>query len=256
MPPTAFVTGDQVVFTDASANRNIVLNESMATSGVTFDFDQGTYSLTGDGGISGSGSLTKLGSGELVMELPNSDFTGPVTINEGTVTVTSIADGGSKSALGAAPAAEGNFLMGGGTLNVRATNMATDRVLTLTADTSTISVESATGTISLKGMVTGDGYLVKDGPGQLNFTYGGTNPFAGLIVRGGKVATGAWNATFGKVGSPMVLEGGTVDLLDVNSSSTRPVFNHRVTVVEAHGEHHHGNNAGRNKRQLQREAAC
>ena len=230
--PTAFVTGDQVVFTDASANRNIVLNESMATSGVTFDFDQGTYSLTGDGGISGSGSLTKLGSGELVMELPNSDFTGPVTINEGTVTVTSIADGGSKSALGAAPAAEGNFLMGGGTLNVRATNMATDRVLTLTADTSTISVESATGTISLKGMVTGDGYLVKDGPGQLNFTYGGTNPFAGLIVRGGKVATGAWNATFGKVGSPMVLEGGTVDLLDVNSSSTRPVFNHRVTVVE------------------------
>ncbi len=229
---TTFVTGDEVVFDDGATVRDITLDVTVATGGVTFDFDQGTYTFTGSGGISGSGGMTKNGQGEVRMELQNSDFTGPTVINEGTLTVTNLADGGTKSALGASSADEGNLQMAGGTLSIEATNMATDHVITLVADTSTITVASSGGTVSLKGMVTGDGYLVKDGPGQLNFTYGGTNPFAGLILKRGTVATGAWNSTFGRVGSPMVLEGGTVDLIDVNNSSTRPIFDYEVTVVE------------------------
>lgn len=230
--PTTFVVDDGVMFTDASANRNIVIDENVVTSGVEFDFDEGTYTLSGNGGISGNGGLTKNGRGEVRIELTNSDYTGPTVLNEGILTVTNLADGGSKSALGAATADEGNLQLNGGTLKVEATNMATDRTVTLVGDTSTVYVATSNGTISLKGMVKGDGYLVKDGPGQLNFTYGGTNPFAGLIVKQGTVATGSWNSTFGNVGSPMVLAGGTVDLLDVNNSSTRPIFNYKVTVME------------------------
>lgn len=228
---TPFVTNDAVVFNDESANRNVAVADNMVTDGVTFDFDNGTYTLSGEGAISGNGGLTKNGKGEVRMELVNNSYTGPTVINAGTLTVTNLADGGKNSSIGASTAEQGNLQLNGGTLKVDATNMATDHIVTL-SDTATINVASASGTISLKGLVMGDGYLVKDGPGQLNFTYEGDNTFAGLIVRQGKVATGAWNATFCKPGSTMVLAGGTVDLLDVNNSSTRPEFNYKVTVVE------------------------
>ena len=228
---TPFVTGDAVVFNDESANRNVNVSDNVVASGVTFDFDNGTYTLTGEGGINGNGGLTKNGQGELQLKVAGSNYTGPTVVNEGTLTINNLADGGKSSSIGASSAEEGNLQLNGGTLKVEGTNMATDHIVTL-SDTSTINIASASATISLKGLVKGDGYLVKDGPGQLNFIYGGENPFAGLIVKQGKVASGSWNTTFGKVGSPMVLAGGTVDLLDVNNSSTRPVFDYDVTVVE------------------------
>ena len=86
--------------------------------------------------------------------------------------------------------------------------------------------------LSLKGQVNGSGYLIKDGPGQLNFTFGGVNSFAGVIVKRGTIAQGAWNSTFGRSGSPMVLAGGEVHQIDVNSTSTVPNLNHAFTVVE------------------------
>ena len=228
---TPFVTGDAVVFNDESANRNVNVSDNVVASGVTFDFDNGTYTLTGEGGINGNGGLTKNGQGELQLKVAGSNYTGPTVVNEGTLTINNLADGGKSSSIGASSAEEGNLQLNGGTLKVEGTNMATDHIVTL-SDTSTINIASASATISLKGLVKGGGYLVKDGPGQLNFIYGGENPFAGLIVKQGKVASGSWNTTFGKVGSPMVLAGGTVDLLDVNNSSTRPVFDYDVTVVE------------------------
>jgi len=228
---TPFVTNDEVVFNDESGNRNITLNDLMVTNGVTLNVDNGTYTFTGEGGISGTGGVTKNGKGEVKMDLENSDYTGATIINEGTLTVTNLADGGKKSALGAASASKGNLQIGGGTLKIDALNMATDRIITLT-DTATINIARSNGAISLKGMVTGSGYLVKEGKGQLNFTYAGTNPFAGIIVKQGTISQGSWQSTFGKTGSPMVLAGGTVDLIDINNSSTRPILNHVVTVVE------------------------
>ena len=109
--------------------------------------------------------------------------------------------------------------------------MGTDRQITLT-DTATIRIAQTNSSLSLKGQVSGNGYLVKDGAGQLNFSYGGANNFAGLIVKKGIVAQGAWNATFGKSGSSMLLCGGEVHQIDVNSTSTVPTFNHVVTVQE------------------------
>ncbi len=110
-------------------------------------------------------------------------------------------------------------------------NMGTDRRFTLT-DTATIRIAQQNSALSLKGAVSGTGYLVKDGLGQLNLTYGGPNNFAGLIVKKGIVAQGAWNSTFGRSGSPMLLAGGEVHQIDVNSTSTVPNFSHAVTVQE------------------------
>lgn len=228
---TSFVTDDAVIFNDNSGNRSIVINEQMMPSNVVFDFNNGTYTIKGNGGIGGTGTLTKNGKGELKMLLTGSDYTGATIINEGTLTVDNLADGGVKSALGASPATQGNLQLNGGTLKVDAINMATNHIVTIT-DTSSVDVVRSNAAISFTNRVTGTGYLVKTGAGQLNFTYSGVNPIAGVIVKQGKIAQGAWNTTFGKVGSPMLLAGGTVQLLDVNSSSTRPILDHKITVQE------------------------
>lgn len=227
---TPFVSGDEVTFNDQSGNRNITVSEMMVTAGVTIDTPEGvTYTFTGDGGISGEGPLTKTGAGEAKLQLKNSDYTGATHINGGTLSITSIENGGTNSCLGAAAATAGNLNINGGTLKLDADNASTDRIITLT-DTATINVVRSS--LSLKGQVRGTGYLVKDGAGQLNFTYGGANTFAGLILKKGTVSQGAWNSTFGKTGGNMTLAGGTVKLIENKSMSTIPEFNYATTVEE------------------------
>lgn len=226
---TAFVAGDAVVFNEQGQQKNITVNDMMVTSGVTFD--SGTYTLSGEGGISGEGGVTVNRDANVTLNMKYSDYTGKTIVNGGTLTVPNFFDGGNKSALGAATAAKDNLQLNGGTLVLSKENMGTDRQITVT-DTATIRITQSNSSLSLKGAVSGSGYLVKDGAGQLNFTYGGINNFAGLIVKKGVVAQGAWNSTFGRNGSPMLLAGGEVRQLDVNSTSTVPVFNHVVTVAE------------------------
>jgi autotransporter-associated beta strand protein len=226
---TTFVSGDAVVFNAHSAQQNVSAGEMMVTNGVCFD--SGTYTLTGEGGISGEGGVTVNKNAIVTLGMKYSDYTGPTIVNGGTLTVPNFYDGGQPSALGASTAAKGNLQLNGGTLVLSKDNMGTDRQIVVT-DTATIKITQQNSALSLKGQVSGTGYLVKDGAGQLNFTYGGANSFAGLIVKKGIVAQGAWNATFGRSGSPMLLAGGEVHQIDVNSTSTVPTFNHTVTVQQ------------------------
>ncbi len=227
--PTAFVSGDGVIFNAQAQRTAITVPEMMVTNGVIFD--SGTFTLSGDGGISGTGGVTVNKAASVTLNMKYSDYTGPTIVNGGTLTVPNFYDGGQKSAIGAATAARNNLQLNRGTLVLSKDNMGTDRQIVLT-DTATIRIAQANSALSLKGQVSGTGYLIKDGPGQLNFTYGGANGFAGLIVKRGIVAQGAWNSTFGRSGSPMVLAGGEVHQIDVNSTSTVPNFNHIVTVEE------------------------
>lgn len=227
---TTFVPGDAVIFDASGANRSITVNEQMPTSGIAFN--GGTYTFSGDGGISGTGDVTVNDGASVTLNTKYSEYTGKTIVNKGgTLTVPSFYDGGQKSPIGMATAAEGNLQLNGGTLVLSKDNMGTDRIISLT-DTATIRISQSNSALSLKGQVKGTGYLVKDGAGQLNFTYGGPNNFAGVIVKKGIIAQGAWNSTFGRSGSPMVLAGGEVHQIDVNSTSTVPTLNHTVTVVE------------------------
>ena len=226
---TAFVSGDQVVFNAQGSQKTITLNEPMVTNGVFFD--SGKYTLSGEGGISGVGDVTINKDADVTLNMKYSDYTGKTIINGGTLTVPNFYDGGQKSAIGASTAAEGNLQINGGTLVLSKDNMATDHIVTLT-DTATIRVTASNSALTLKGQVKGTGYLLKDGPGRVNFNYGGTNNFAGVIVKKGTIAQGAWNTTFGKSGSPMLLAGGEVHQIDVNSTSTVPTLNHVITVQE------------------------
>ena len=227
--PTTFVSGDAVVFNNQASQKTITLNDMMVTKGVVFD--SGKYALSGEGGISGAGGITVNRDADVTLNMKYSDYTGATIVNGGKLTVPNFYDGGQKSALGAAAADKGNLVLNGGTLVLSKDNMGTDRQITL-ADTATITIEQANSSLSLKGAVSGTGYLVKDGAGQLNFTYPGTNNFAGVIVKKGIVAQGVWNSTFGLSGTPMLLAGCEVHQIDINNTSAVPVFNHVVTIQE------------------------
>ncbi len=226
---TSFVAGDKVVFNAQGQLKTVTINESMVTNGVFFD--SGKYMLMGEGSISGPGDVTVNKDADVTLNLKYSDYTGRTIINGGRLTVPNFYDGGQKSAIGASSAAEGNLQINGGTLILSKDNMATDHIVSIT-DTATVSVVASNSALTLKGQVKGTGYLLKDGPGRINFNYGGTNTFAGIIIKQGTVSQGAWNSTFGKSGSPMLLAGGEVHQIDVNNTSTVPTLNHVITVKE------------------------
>ena len=224
---TEFVAGDVVRFDDEALQTSVTVNELIPTGGVVFDHST-NYTLTGEGGLSGSGGLTKRGSGKLTLASTKSDYTGVTRIEEGTVEVRELSDGGIASSFGASDAKSGNFVMGKAVLLVNNVNAATNRPLTLN-DTAVVRVPS--GVTSLKGIITGSGTLVKEGAGQLNITYGGANSYSGgTILKAGILAMGAWNTTFGQTGKKLYAEGGTIRIFNNNSTSAVPSFNYQLEV--------------------------
>ena len=77
-----FVSGDDVIFDDAATDASVRINENLYPKTVTFDNDTKTYSLSGNGGISGETGLTKKGNGTLVITSTNT-YTGKTTLEGG-----------------------------------------------------------------------------------------------------------------------------------------------------------------------------
>lgn len=225
---TYFVTNDKVVFNDSAKVYDIKVNGTLITKGIEFNNTK-KYTLSGDGCLSGIGNLVKNGTGELVLDLPNSDYTGNTIINGGRLTITSLADAGKKSCIGAAAATKGNLVLNGAELYVDADNAATDRQVTVT---DTVLINLVKSSLSFKGLVSGKSVLIKDGAGQLNFSYGGNNRLSELVIRKGTVNQGVWNATFGNTGMPITMEGGSIRMCANTSMSTIPRFNNAFYIKE------------------------
>jgi hypothetical protein len=73
---------------------------------------------------------------------------------------------------------------------------------------------------------------VKEGQGQLNFNYAGTNDFDGLIIRGGIVSQGTWNSTFGNADAPIIFEGGTLRQRANTGMGTTPNLTNPLHIQE------------------------
>lgn len=216
---TEFVAGDEVTFTDDAKTRTVTMNELIPAGKVTFDNTQ-TYTLNGDGGFTGKASLTKEGTGSLVINTTKSDYTGTTTINGGSVTVKALADVGIESSLGS----DGAIRIGQAKLIVNNASTSTDRSIVLT-DSATIQVGS--GTTALKGVISGTGKLTKTGTGQLNINNSGNTWSGGTVLNAGTLAQGSWNAQIGKAGSIIEVTGNsTYVMFDSNSSGTMPNTNY------------------------------
>lgn len=227
---TAFVSGDGIIFDDSGKRVTVTIDDLMPVSSVTFNNDTRAYTISGNGGFSGTGGLTVNGPGKVTLNTVASDYSGKTILNGGTITVKELADAGMPSPLGAASASADNLQIGKATLIVNNSNTGTNRGITLT-DSATISI--ASGTVALKGQIKGKGTLVKVGGGQVNITYAGTNAWGGTVLQAGTLAMGAWNTTFGSATSPMHVTGNaSIVMFDSNSSSTMPNYQNVTTIDE------------------------
>lgn len=105
-----------------------IINNINNNSSVIFNrSDNSLYLAT----LLGTGNVTKSGAGTLTLGSSNS-YTGATIINGGTLNVSSLANAGSSSSIGAASIAASNLVLDGGTLrNNSSTNQATNRLFTL-----------------------------------------------------------------------------------------------------------------------------
>jgi fibronectin-binding autotransporter adhesin len=173
-----------------------------AVSG-TFTFD-GTISDGGTGAV----SIAKTGSGTQVLT-GSSSYTGATTVAGGTLSVTSLANGGANSSIGASSNVAANLVLNGGSLRYTGSGSTTDRLFSLGTSGGTIDAsgtgaavftntgdiglngQSGTRTLTLTGTNTGDNTLalkivesggatslVKSGTGTWVLTHG-TNGFTG-----------------------------------------------------------------------------
>jgi autotransporter-associated beta strand protein len=226
---TTFVAGDEITFGDEPSQRNITIGDLMPVAGVKFVHQSDSYTLNGDGGISGTGGITKTGSGTLYLNNTKSDFTGATILSGGTTVVKALGEAGTASSIGAASAEASNFQLSKCTLTINNANTSTNRGVMLT---DTINMNVASGFTTLKGVVTGTGTLLKTGTGQLSLTYGTNTYSGGTIVRGGTLAQGAWNTTFGTLGGNLTLAGGTLVVMANNGTSTVPNLQYKLHIAD------------------------
>ncbi len=223
---TYFVQYDKVLFDDTASQYTVNVSQPMVQDSITV-CAANDYTFQGDGYIAGTGGLVKMGDGELKMNLTKNSYTGQTQILGGTLAVTTLSDTGTAGSLGAGTQ---NLKIQNGTLKVNTDNTATNRGIEI-ADTACINVANADGSLSLKSTITGsDGVLVKDGPGQLNFTYAGEYNFKGLIMRDGTLAQGSSSATFGT--APVTVEGTTAINLISNTSFPAVTYKHPTEILE------------------------
>lgn len=80
----AFNQRDQVLFDDFSSNNVVNLVGNLSPASATVDSSVvSSYTLKGNGKITGTASFTKSGTGVLILKTPN-DYTGPTRIEDGT----------------------------------------------------------------------------------------------------------------------------------------------------------------------------
>ena len=177
---------DDVMFDSSGSTIPAVsLAGDLTPSSVTVDATV-NYTFSGTGKITGTAGLTKTNSGTLAITTTN-DFTGPVVIGGGVLSVTRLANGGTASGIGAAGLDSANLQFYGSTLSYAGSSTATDRGATLNGAGATIEVTNSSATLAWNGTNVGTGALIKSGPGTLTLT--AENSFSGgTIVNNGTLA--------------------------------------------------------------------
>ena len=158
------VTGAGTKTTTLSASTNLSLPQTWTIgAGMT---------VAATNSFSGSVAFTKAGSGELALSNNANDYSGAITIAGGTLSVSSIGNGGANSALGAGGAAASNlkFAGAGATLNYTGAGDSTDRSFTISETGATILANSA-GPINF----TSTNSLAYSGSGARTLTLDGAN---------------------------------------------------------------------------------
>ncbi|MBU6181390.1 MAG: autotransporter-associated beta strand repeat-containing protein [Verrucomicrobia bacterium] len=150
-----------------------------------------TSSQTFLGVISGSGGFTKNGSAVLTVAGSNT-YSGVTTLNSGTLSFNTIANGGSVSGIGQSSSAASNLVLNGGELEYTGASATTNRGFTVGSGGAAVDVNNAAATLRFTGGISGTGILTKSGGGTLEFV--GNSVAGAVTVSSGSLAG---NASFG-----------------------------------------------------------
>jgi autotransporter-associated beta strand protein len=206
---------------------NIISAPLVLTGTRTIDVTGGALSLNGV--LSGGNGIIKAGGNSLTLNAANT-YTGATTLNAGTVSVTSMANGGSNSSIGASTNVAANLAFNGGTLSYSGAGASTDRLFTLRAGGGTID-SSGSGPLTFANTAA----LVIDNDTDtaraltLGGTNSGNNTFAPVIPDGAglrtvalaKTGTGSWILTGANTYSGgTTLAGGTLLVNNASGSGT------------------------------------
>lgn len=196
---TDFIPNDRVLFDDratAIGNVDVAINGTdVLPQQVTFDNKTKTYTLAGTNGIAGTIGLTKNGDNTAtsVLTINNTNsFTGPVTMNAGTVRVAAVADSGVASPLGAGA----NLVFDGGTLEYTGPIGSTNRQLEMLNNGGTVK-NGAGSVLTLAGSIGGSGGFTKSGAGTVIVT--GTSNYTGTTT----IAEGTLNVGVAETATPL-----------------------------------------------------
>ncbi|MBZ9822831.1 autotransporter-associated beta strand repeat-containing protein [Mesorhizobium sp. CA4] len=216
----------------ATANpANLVLeNGTLEYNGATASTDRGftlvnggpsrTIQVDGSANLTFGGlvtspddaGLTKSGTGTLTLANGANNYVGVTSITGGVLSISTLANGGVASGIGASSSNPANLLLsGGGTLQYTGGTASSDRGFTLAGGNGAIDVSNAATTLSMSGTAMGAGTLNKNGAGTLVLS--GTNSYSGgTIVNAGTLRAGSAQA-FGHPSAVMTVNtGGTLDI--------------------------------------------
>jgi autotransporter-associated beta strand protein len=212
-----FIPNDSVIFDNTGiAQHSVVLKDVLPVSGWNVS-SSGNYTFTGAGNIAGTGGLLKSGTGKLSIFTSNS-FTGKVNLNGGITEVNSINDKGVPGSFGASDAISIN----GGTLMLSQKTISTNRNMQIGAKGAVLTVADSRFQCLLEGIISGEGTIVKNGPGNLLLA-SGNNFSGGITINEGNVILAGKTGNVGGPGSGLItLNGGSLIMSDVQQSETVP----------------------------------
>ena len=209
-----FAANDTVWFNSTGANNQTVkLVGNLPVGNMYVDASGINYNLVGNGNIGGTGSIIKSGSGKLSLMTENS-YKGKTIVNGGTLEITSMAEAGVNSSVGANESVSpSELVLNNSTLSYFDGKMSlTNKGLTLAGNSDTIEIKRSSATLIVEGVIAGTGNLVKSGPGT--FTIKSANTFTGnTIISNGTLLLG--NETANAAGlnkGSIVFENGTLSM--------------------------------------------
>ncbi len=224
---------DNATVNASTSTGNIVLSNAGTITG-------GGYTLTLTGSAIGSslasivgtgtGGITKAGTG--TWTLSASTYTGVTAINLETLSVSSLANGGSNSNIGAATSDAANLVINGRTLKYTGVDVSTDHLFTIGASGATINSSGSAGALAFSN----SGIIVASGTGARTLTLTGT---ASASIAGAISDDASSNATaLTKTGS------NTWTLSGINTFTGNTTISAGVLKISSAGQLASGSYAG------------
>jgi autotransporter-associated beta strand protein len=204
-------TGSMIFNYDDGVTYGIVVSGSYALAGPLSIQVGGGNAIAGAvtlaGPITGAGSLTMNGPGKLVLSGTNT-YSGGTSVAGGVLAIKAANNLG-----------VGNLTLGAGTLQTTGSYALDADTITLTAAKAAIDVSTKSDTLTLAGLVTGNGGLMLTGPGALALTGTAGNSYAGdTSVLGGTLLVQADNAL--PPNSNLVIGDGASAVLDFGAGGS------------------------------------